>query len=92
MLFARYANPFMLLDGMIQTGRFADFVIEFMNIKNEENLWDIYLHKVFDKSFADFKRSIMPRPQPTGEDIKTTVNSSKSILDGFIPTGTGGER
>ena len=92
LLFKKYANPFLLLDGMIETGRFAEFVIKFMELDNEDTMWDYFLHKVYDKSFEDFKRSLHPVKKPTFKDIKTTVNDSKSILDGFIPTGTGGER
>lgn len=92
LLFSKYANPFLLLDGMIQTGRFAEFVIEFITLDNEKTMWEFYLHKVYDKSYEDFKRSLHPARKPTESEIKTTVNGSKSILDGFIPTGTGGER
>ena len=89
LLFSKYANPFLFVDGMIQTGRFAEFVLEFIELENEKQLWEFYLHKVYDKSFEDFKRSLRPVRKPTQTDIKTTVNDSKSILDGFIPNGTG---
>ena len=92
LLFSKYANPFLFLDGMIKTGRFSEFVIEFMNLNSEKTMWEYYLHKVYDKSYEDFKRSLLPVQKPTAKDIKTTVNSSKSILGGFIPNGTGGER
>ena len=36
LLFQRYASPFLFVDGMIQTGRFAEFVIEFIKTTNQE--------------------------------------------------------
>lgn len=77
---------------MIQTGRLSEFVAEFIRMDNEKTIWEYFLHKVYDKSYDDFKRSIMPRQKPTQADIKTTVNDAKSILDGFIPDGNRGEQ
>ena len=74
---------------MIASGRFYEFVTEFINLENDRILWELYLHKVFDKSFEEFKSSFAVT-QPK-EDIETTVKDSKSILESFIPTGTGGE-
>ena len=74
---------------MIASGRLYEFVTEFINLENDRLLWELYLHKVFDKSFEEFKSSF-PVTQPK-EDIETTVKDSKSILESFIPTGTEGE-
>ena len=43
---------------MIQTERLAEFVVEFMKSDNEQRAWDFYLHKIFDKSFDEFKDSL----------------------------------
>lgn len=74
---------------MIASGRLYEFVTEFINLENDRILWELYLHKVFDKSFEEFKSSFAVT-QPK-ENIETTVKDSKSILESFIPTGTGGE-
>ena len=74
---------------MIASGRLYEFVTEFISLENDRILWELYLHKVFDKSFEEFKSSFAVT-QPK-EDIETTVKDSKSILESFIPTGTGGE-
>ena len=74
---------------MIASGRLYEFVTEFINLENDRILWELYLHKVFDKSFEEFKSSFAVT-QPK-EDIETTVKDSKSILESFIPTGRGGE-
>lgn len=87
LLFSKYASPFLLLDGFILTGRFCDFMLEFIDIENEKTMWEFYLHKVHDMSFEEFKNSCSPRqtePQ-TDEELETTVQNSKSILNGFIP-------
>ena len=81
----------MLLDGMIDAGRFFDFVIELLEIDMDKTLWEFYLHKVYEGSFEDFKRTITPQAQPTVEDLGATVCNSKSILSSFKPNGTGGE-
>lgn len=74
---------------MIASGRLYEFVTEFINLENDRILWELYLHKVFDKSFEEFKSSFAVTQAK--EDIETTVKDSKSILESFIPTGTGGE-
>ena len=74
---------------MIASGRLYEFVTEFINLENDRLWCELYMHKVFDKSFEEFKSSFAVT-QPK-EDIETTVKDSKSILESFIPTGTGGE-
>lgn len=74
---------------MLACGRLCEFVTQFIDLENDRRLWELYLHKVYDKSYADFRASVMP-VQPE-EDLETTVNTSKSILEAFIPTGAGGE-
>ena len=58
LLFKRYANPFLLLDNMITTGRFLEFILELIDIQNDEKIHDVWIHKVFDKSFDDFKKLV----------------------------------
>ena len=66
LLFKRYANPFLLLDNMITTGRFLEFILELIDIQNDEKIHDVWIHKVFDKSFDDFKKLVFEaRKLPT---------------------------
>lgn len=83
-LFERYGNPFLLIDTLIISGRFTDFVLEFLEIQNEKMMWEFYLHKVYDKSFDEFKESMKPVPK---EQLETTVQNSRSILNNFNPNG-----
>ena len=90
-LFSKYACPFDFVNGMIQTGRFSEFVKEFIELDNskreEEQMWQVYLHKVFDKSYNEFRESIKfgNREEVSEIEIETTVKDSKNILANFIP-------
>lgn len=83
----RYSSPFLIIDEMIQQGRFFEFVTELNTIRNEEELWDIWLHKVFDKGFEDWKASLhLPQePSKNDSDVGATVKNSFEILSGFSP-------
>jgi len=88
LLFKRYASPFLLLDTYIEQGRLLDFVIELFNIRNEEMTWDVWLHKVYDQSFEDFKNSMDGTQENkafTKEQVETTVKDSMNILIDFNP-------
>lgn len=94
LLFSKYASPFLFVDGMIQTGRFSEFVIEFIEIDNEkrqeEQMWQLYLHKVFNKSYNEFKESLDGTNEKMSESqLETTVQESKNLLDNFIPEERG---
>jgi hypothetical protein len=88
LLFQRYASPFIFIDGMLETGRFCEFVSEFVNAKLETDEWEIYLHKVWDKSFSDFKEAIKNNSENrlmTERQIEATVQNSANILSNFSP-------
>lgn len=96
-LFQRYANPYPLLDGMISTGRLCEFVEEFIKTHNEEEehkaAWEFWLHKVFDKSWAEFRESLNPTTEkienaaPTQTEMKETIQASMQMLAGFSLRG-----
>lgn len=50
-------------------------------------MWDIWLHKVFDKSFDDWKHSVTPvkKIPVTRENIEKTVAKSFEMLQNFNP-------
>lgn len=84
-----------LLEGMISTGRFGEFVDSFVDKYNEEQeekiLWEAWLHKVFDKtSFAEFKEKARVNREtaaPTQFDLQETFNTSFQLLEGFSLRG-----
>lgn len=94
LLFHRYASPFLLLDTYIEQGRLFDFIIEFFNIRNDEMTWDVWLHKIYDQSYEDFKNSIdgiQESREITKEQVETTIKDSQNILINFSPIDEGGE-
>jgi hypothetical protein len=94
LLFKRYASPFSFIDGMMQSGRFDEFVVELVNTVNKEkeneSLWEFYLHKVnSETSFKDFVEEVETdnkNQSMTEEDKASTVNMAMDILNNFIPT------
>jgi len=84
-----------LLEGMISTRRFGEFVDSFVEKYNEEQeekiLWDAWLHKVFDKtSYAEFKERARVNTHtaaPTQFDLNKTVQASFQMLEGFSVGG-----
>ena len=94
LLFNRYASPFLLLDQMIAVGRFAEFIDEFLELKNEEirdsNLFDLYLHHPFlEIDFEEWKKKCIKsnNTQPQEKtDFGTTIRKSFGMLHNFVPT------
>lgn len=90
LLFKRYASPFLLVDQMILTGNFTEFVAKAVELDADERLWQFFLHKVDEeKSFNDWKASVVDQQaetQMSDDEIKATVQSSFLILNGYEPT------
>lgn len=78
---------------MMQSGRFEEFVVELVNTvnkeKEEESLWEFYLHKVSSEtSFKDFAEEIEAdnkNKKMTEQDKASAVNMAMNILNNFIP-------
>lgn len=94
LLSKRYASPCFLLDGYIQTGRFAEFVDSIVTTinkeKHEEVTWEFYLHKVFEGTYSDFVAEMQNTENNANmseESMETIVNSATNILNNFTPNG-----
>ena len=93
LLFKRYASPFSFIDGMMQSGRFDEFVVELVNTVNEEKedatTWEFYLHKVNPevsyKDFVDELENDKQLQNMTEEDKAESINIAMSILNNFDP-------
>lgn len=82
---------------MIGTGRLCEFVNEFIKTHNDEeedkSIWEFWLHKVDNQSWAEFRASVMankPNGQaaaPTQNEIEDTVRASYEMLEGFSLCG-----
>ncbi len=103
LLFKRYASPFSFIDGMIESDRFSEFVDDFIRIinreikdQNEEKEmrfhWELYLHRVFEGTFADYMKEIEinKKHQNISEEfIETTLQHTSDILNNFNPEKRG---
>ena len=88
LIFKRYANPFLLFDNLIATGRFLEFILEFIDIRNEEKIYDYWLRKVFNKGLEEFKKQVMENNEIAdldNQNVETTINESMNILNNFNP-------
>ena len=94
LLFKRYADPFSLLDGYIQTSRFCEFLSEFGKLKKEDDEWEFFLHKVWDKNYKEFREALQTSQNlqaMSDNDIEATVKKSMAILGNFNPDVKEGE-
>lgn len=94
LLFKRYADPFSLMDGYIRTGRLCDFINALAKQKQEDERWEFFLHKVWDKSYPDFCESLQVSQDlqaMSDDDIETTIQKSMNILGNFNPEKEEGE-
>lgn len=94
LLFKRYASPFSLLTGYIQTARFAEFVRTFCEQKIEDDRWEFFLHRVWDKSYDEFCESLQVSQdlqEMSDADMEATVKKSMDILGNFNPNQEEGE-
>ncbi len=98
LLYQRYASPFSFIEGMIQSGRFTEFVVEFANTitkeKEEKTNWEFFLHKVWEGTYQDFISDVENNKKNltmTKRTIETTINHTKDILNNFKPDERGGE-
>lgn len=92
LLAQRYAGPFLMLDEFIKLHQLHNFTMEVLNNIAEEKIhdarWQFYLHKIFDMSFEDYVKLCEQKPEPemSHEEIGNTINESKMMLEGFIPS------
>jgi hypothetical protein len=94
LLFKRYADPFSLMTGYIQTGRLREFIRNFIEQKQEDDRWEYFIHKVWDKSYPEFCEALQTSQDlqnMSEDDIETTVKKSMNILGNFNPDKEEGE-
>lgn len=94
LLFKRYADPFSLMNGYIQTSRLCEFIHAFIEQKQEDDRWEFYIHKVWDKSYDEFCESLhtsQDMQEMSVDDIEATIQKSMDILGNFNPDKEEGE-
>lgn len=90
----RYPDPSFLLNQYIETGRFCEFIKSFCAAQQDSDLWEYYLHRVWDKSFNEFRDDLLTTQKQqsmTDSTIEATVQKSLDILGNFKPEQEGGE-
>ena len=82
-----------ILDKMILTRRFTEFVRELLKIKNEEMIdqarWEVWLHKIFDMEFSEYLSrldNVTTEEIPKDEVLEATIRDSMGIINGFCPS------
>lgn len=85
---------------MMRIGRFEEFVTEIPGFRNEEEkeqtLWEFWLHRIHDKSFAEFwaeanGETAAESEAPSDDVLTETVLASKGILESFCQPVKGDE-
>lgn len=76
----------MILDCYISQNRLSEFIFEIWEIHNENQIWEIWLHKVEGKTYQEFRESLTP-PKPIDKtEVAETVRNSMTIIENFSPT------
>lgn len=94
LLFKKYADPFSLMTGYIQTSRFCEFVTSFVKQSNEDDRWEFFLHKVWDNSYSEFCEALQMTQDlqdMSDADMEATVKKSMDILGNFNPNQEEGD-
>ena len=76
-------SPFFILDRYLEQHRLSEFIYEVWSIHNDEEIFDIWLHKVDDKSYQDFRDSLIPPKPVDKKEVAKTIEYSMNILNGF---------
>lgn len=88
-LFKRYADPFILLDNLIQTSSLSEFIDDMFKFINKEmqerTQWEFFLHRIYDESWNDFIERIKSEENSQTVDLGTTLKNSREMLINFTP-------
>jgi hypothetical protein len=78
----------MLLQQMLDAGRFPEFIDGMWEANNEDLMWEFYLQRwKEDTTFEEFKsRVLQPEPVPVSKDnLEATVRFSFEMMENFHP-------
>lgn len=90
LLYHRYSNPLTLIDSLIENEMFSSHI----DTLNEKAIFDfefdVWLHKVNDKSFNDWRNELHSNAEARSvrideNEVKATVLKSSNILNSFEP-------
>ena len=72
----------------------CEFIHAVVEQKQEDEKWEYFIHKVWDKSYAEFCSALQTSQdlqEMSDEDIEATVKKSMIILGNFNPEKEEGE-
>lgn len=99
LIFHRYSDPYTLLNSILETESFEEFVYTIIGRDDDDKLWQLYLSKVWENiSFVDFRarckggytakdeHNVQPRPKAMSRvDLEATIKDTMSIIENFEP-------
>ena len=85
LVFQRYSSPFLLIDSMIEQCQFSQFVNKLVEKINRDSIYDVWLHRVFNKSFNDYYQEVMDRMNPQEVDVTSAIKESMDVLNVIQP-------
>lgn len=83
------------MDGMIRAGKLCEFVEGLVKRYNDEQrekvIWEVWLHRVLDKSYPEFVESLDTQRKETAtrEEVQTILTESENILNYVRPIDDG---
>ena len=81
LLFKRYASPFLILDSYIDNGSLTSFLRTLYEKVGEERMWEVWLYKVDNQSFDEFKNSIVEANEKVDNSTDTINDILSNSLD-----------
>lgn len=81
LLFKRYASPFLILDSYIENKSLTSFLRTLYEKVGEERMWEVWLHKVDNQSFDEFKNSIVEANEKVDNSTDTINDILSNSLD-----------
>lgn len=75
------------MDMMLDQGRLEEYIFTIADIKSDEQILDVWLHKVYDKPFSEFRESVKSKQNKKDDPkvVKKTLTDSMDILNNFNP-------
>lgn len=88
MLFRRYASPYLILDEVIASFKLCEFIDYIISEHHEQQLWDYWLHRVYNMSFSEYKRRC-EKPEEsysmTNSQVNKVIEDTRKILRDIKP-------
>ena len=95
LLFREYASPYSLLYAVIASGRFTEWIDQFLEGHKEKVQWEHWLHKIFEQTWSDYleefknqeKTQVILKNTASWKksEVETTIQNSYNMMQNFIP-------